>query len=142
MPNQRFQTRLLSQTKDHQTLRRDLLPIRAQMCSARAATLDKVTTGNDLTVRKTARDLVEAEIVVQVDITGTEATREELDRVAASHATKLAKLATKTDRGKDRSQLRPLASRVSFSKTRKIRRAFKTVTQTILVMELAHSPSS
>ena len=83
------------------------------------------------------------EIAVQVDTVEIEATREELDRVAASHATKLAKLATKTDRGKDRSQLRPLASRVSFSKTTKIRRAFKTaVPRTMLVMELAHSPSS
>ena len=114
------------------------------MYSAIAATLDKVTIGNDLTVRKTAKaGLVEVEIAVQVDTVETEATREELDRVAASHATKLAKLATKTDRGKDRSQLRPLASRVSFSKTTKIRRAFKTaVPRTMLVMELAHSPSS
>ena len=141
MPNQRFQTRLLSQTKE-ETIRWDLLLNRAKMCSARAATLDKVIIGNDLMVRKTARDLEEVEIVVQVDITGTEATREELDRVVASHATKLAKLATKTVRGKDRSQLRPLASRVSFSKTTKIRRAFKTVPPTMLVMELAHSPSS
>ena len=111
------------------------------MYSAMATTLDKVTIGNDLTVRKTARDLVEVEIAVQVDTTGTEAAREELGRVAASHASKLARLATKTDRGKDKSQLRPLASRVSFRKTKNCR-AFKTVPHTPAVMELAHSPSS
>ena len=80
--------------------------------------------------------------MVQVAIiVGIEVIQEGLAKVEAYHATKLDKLTTKTDKGKDKNQLCPSTSRVSSSKTAKMRRAFKIVTQTPALKELVHSPS-
>ena len=118
--------------------------IRALLHSEVAAILDKVTIENGLTVRKTARDLVEVDMVAQVETAGIVVTLEAHNngRVPASRATNQAMLTTKTDRGKDRSQLRPSASKVSFSKTTRIRRAFQMLLQAVHLKESVHSPSS
>lgn len=81
--------------------------------------------------------------MVQVaTIVGIEVIQEGLAKVEACHATKLARVTTKADKGKDKNQLCPSTSRVSFSKTTKMRRTFKMATQTPALKELVHSPSS
>ena len=127
--------------------------------SVMAAILDKAITGNDPKVRQIDRDLVE------VGIEETEAT---VDRVAQVEAIKIegidrghdtatralvgatnpANPTTRTDRGKARALRAPITSRVSSSKTTRIRRVFKTcpappaVKERTLVWVVVHSPSS
>jgi len=108
-------------------------------------------TENGLRVHKTARDPAEVDMAVQAGITmvttttGTieiEVIQEERGTVPATHATNLAKLTTKTDRSKHRSQQTPSASRISFSKTTRIHRVRKHLLPTQAAMESVRSPSS
>lgn len=110
----------------------------------------QATTENGLRVRKTAKDPVEVDMAVQAGTIGIEVIREGRGTVRASrpatHATNLAKLTTKTDRSKHRSQQTPSASRVSSSKTTRIHRVRKHLPLTQVATESVgisvRSPSS
>ena len=99
-------------------------------------------TENGPRVRKTARDPAEVDMAVQAGTIEIEVIQEERGTVPAIHATNLAKLTTKTDRSKHRSQQTPSASRISFSKTTRIQRVRKHLLPTQAAMESVRSPSS